>query len=797
MLKMKLACLMLVMGLSSLVQEAEAQKKKKNSIEVGYGDEYFKNGDYYKAVEYYATAYQKQPNSSYLNYKIAECNRLMFNYPKAEEFYGKTLKNTSNGSDYPLAAYWYALMQKTNGKYEEANASYDQFIATFKPKNKEEEDYLTQAKVEKEGCEFALTELKRPVRDHEFYALPVPVNSKFSDYAPAIYHHDSSVVLTSARENMTGGDIYDATGETFSDNIRFEKNKEGKWVKPDNKDGFNEAVNTAHNDGTGIFSSDKKKFYFTLGDDDQGERAIFVSKLIGGKWSKPTKLNTHINDPGGWNAQPSLNLKGDTLYFVSKRKGGLGQHDIWYSVSHKGEDHWEEPVNLGPKINTPFIDMAPSYYTNEHTLFFSSTGHKGMGGLDIFMAKGDSLQNVTNLGLPFNSNRDDFYFVIGDKKGYMTSNREGGSGNDDIYIFNIASKRSILASINGDSLSPLAESVSVRGKVLDASTKEGVPDLENVLTDETGQVLKTSKTNKEGGFRYDNLEKDKNYMVLLKENNAKVTSKSNYIVADVKITGSTNKVSKSLFENIYFDFDKADLRPEAIKVLDELAAYCLSHPEAQVELRANTDNYGTEKYNIDLSKNRGDAAMDYLVGKNMDRSALVVNAKGEGKPMATNKTEIGRQLNRRVEFYILGGGDVRASGMVYILQPKNTLYSIAKENGMTVDELKAFNGLQGVDIKAYSPIRVPRRGDAALVAPVTMSSANNINTKSSSLSGTFAEDGKMVLLDGEEIYTVQTGNTIFSIAKEFNMDLEELKRMNGMSNNGVSVGQKLKVKKKK
>jgi outer membrane protein OmpA-like peptidoglycan-associated protein/LysM repeat protein/tetratricopeptide (TPR) repeat protein len=778
-------------------QEGWAQKKKKNSIEVGYGDEYFKNGDYYKAVQYYATAYEKQPNSSYLNYKIAECNRLMFNYPKAEDFYGRTIKNTSNSSEYPLASYWYALMQKTNGKYDEAITSFDQFIATFQPKNKEEEDYVAQAKVEKEGCQFAVEELKHPIRDHEFYALPAPVNTKFSDYSPAIFHHDSSIVLTSARENNTGGDIYDATGESFSDNIRFEKNKEGTWVASDNKDGFKETVNTQHNDGAGIFTQDKKKFYFTQCNDDQGECAIFVTRLMGGRWSVPVKLNSHINDPGGWNAQPSLNSKGDTLYFVSKRKGGLGQHDIWYSVSPHGEDHWETPVNLGPKVNTAFIDMAPSFYTNEHTLFFSSTGHKGFGGLDIFMAKGDSLQKVTNLGLPFNSNRDDFYFVLGDQKGFMTSNREGGSGNDDIYVFNIASKKSILALINGDSLSPLAESVSVRGKVLDASTNEGVPNLENVLVDEAGLVLKTSKTNKEGGFRYDNLEKDKNYMVLLKEDNPKVTNKSNYKVVDVKITGSTAKVSRSLFENIYFDFNKSDLRPEAMKVLDELADYSLKNPNTQIELAANTDNYGTNDYNIALSKSRGDAAMEYLVSKNVDRSSLVVKARGEGKPIAANDNEIGRQLNRRVEFYILGGGDnVKASGMVYILQPQNTLYSLAKENGMTVEELKAFNGLQGEDIKAYSPIRVPRRGDAALVAPVTMSSAHDINSNSSYV-GTFAEDNKnIVLKEGEELYTVQPGNTLFSIAKEFNMGVEELKTMNKLSNNGVVVGQKIKVKKK-
>lgn len=776
-----------------MMAPAMAQKQKKNSIEVSYGDEYFKNQDYFQAEQYYTTGYQKSPNSSYITYRIAECNRLMFNYTKAEEFYGKTVNNTAGGGvDYPLAKYWYALMQKMNGKYEEADKTFDTFIAAFQPKTKEDQMYLAQAKTEKEGCEFAIKELARPQRDHEFQLLPGPVNTKFSDYSPAIFQHDSSLVITSARENMTGGQMYDMTGESFSDNLRFEKKKDGKWGKTENKDGFDELVNTKYNDGAGVFTKDKKKFYYTQCDDDQGECAIYMTKNHG-RWSPPVKLNENVNDKGGWNAQPSINTKGDTLFFVSKRAGGVGQHDIWYSVSHKGEDHWEKAVNLGHHINTPFIDMAPSYYSEEHTLFFSSTGHMGFGGLDIFMAKGDSLKNVSNLGLPFNSNKDDFYFILGADKGFLTSNRDGGAGNDDIYQFYIKSKNSLLAIVNNDSLNPLAESVSVRGKILDDSTMLGVPDLDNVLTDEKGNVLKKSKTNKEGTFRYDNLDKDKKYRVLLDEDKASVTKKKNYVVADIQVIGSKHKPTKNLFENIYFDYDKAELRPEATKVLDELADYCKANNHVQVELFANTDAFGTNNYNVNLSKKRGDAAIDYLMAKGVDRSALVVDARGEGKPAATNANEIGRQLNRRVEFYILGAQNFQATGMVYILQPKNTLFSIAKQHGMTVEQLKAFNGLEGEDIKAFSPIRVPRKGDAALVDPVTVGSLNNINSTSSS---ELPSGKNIVLNDGEEIYIVKQGNTFFSIAKEHGMSMDELKEMNGLSDVHITVGQKLKVKKK-
>ena len=773
------------------VFSVSAQKTKKNSIDVSYGDEYFKNGDYFQAEQYYITAYKKQTNSSYVAYRIAECNRLLFNYTKAEEFYGKTVNNTtSGGSEFPLAKYYFAQMQKMNGKYEEANATFDQFILSFQPKTKEDETYLGQAKVDKEGCEFAMIELKHPQRDYDFQVLPIPVNSKASDYSPAVYLHDSSIVITSARENSVGGEVYDATGESFSDNLRFEKKKDGKWALSENKDGFNELVNTKYNDGAGVFTKDKKKFYYTQCDDDQGACAIYATKKAADKWSKPVRLNDQINNKGGWNAQPSLNEKGDTLYFVSKREGGFGQHDIWFSAAHKGEDLWDTARNMGNHVNTPFIEMSPNFDSADRTLFFSSTGHKGFGGLDIFMAQGDSLKQIKNMGLPFNSNKDDFYFVVGDKKGFMSSNRDGGSGNDDIYMFNTEGQKALLAIANTDKIDTLAESVSVKGKVLDQETMDGVPDLDNLLTDEEGNVLKKSKTNKEGAFRYDNLDKTKNYKVLLKENDSKLTNKSNYVVANVQVVGTKGKPSKNLFENVYFDYDKVDLRSEAIKVLDELAEYCKENPQVQEELKANTDNFGTNQYNTSLSEKRGDEAMNYLVVKGVDRSSLVVDAQGEGKPMATNANEIGRQLNRRVEFYLLGAKDFKSSGMVYSLQPKNTLYSIAKENGMTVDELKRFNGLEGEDIKAFSPIRVPRNENKSLIDPATLGIVNMVTLPY------LPKSEHVVLTDGEELYTIEQGNTMFSVAKQFNMTIDELMKMNGLTDVKLVLGQKIKVRKK-
>jgi len=165
-----------------------------------------------------------------------------------------------------------------------------------------------------------------------------------------------------------------------------------------------------------------------------------------------------------------------------------------------------------------------------------------------------------------------------------------------------------------------------------------------------------------------------------------------------------------------------------------------------------------------------------MTSKGVDRSTLLVAANGETKPIAENNNEMGRQLNRRIEFYVLGAENFQPSGKVYILQPKNTLYSIAKENGMTVEELKNFNGLEGNDIKAYSPIRIPRKSNAVIIEKT--------------------EAETPVLAEGEEYYTVQAGNTLYSISKQFGMTVDELKTLNDFEHSALGVGKKIKVKKK-
>lgn len=785
-------------------------KNKKAKTAAETGDQHFRNYEYYLAAQEYLTAVNEDPEYIYAIYHLAESYRLYFNYDKAQKYYLQVLDK--DPSAYPLSRYWYAVTLKNRGEYEIALENFEQFIEEISETDQDAATIREKARLDAEGCKLAMHELKKPVRNYHFKVLPTPVNSPSSEFSPAIYENDSALVLSSARSGTVGDKDFGMLGGKFTDNFRFQKG-EGKdqWAYMSNSDNF-AIVNSEFNESSGSFTSDKKKFYFTrcddkviVGDFEEFNCAIYVTEKHSGKWSQPKKLNENINVKGQWNAQPSVSPKGDTLFFVSKRDGGLGMHDVYYSVS-SGKDDWSPAVNLGEGINTPYIDMSPCYYSKEATLFFSSNGHNGFGGLDIMKASGEGFKAVENLGLPFNSNMDDFYFVLGEEKGYLASNRQEGSGNDDIYMFNIRSEEAIVAEVNKDSLLAQAErdslgevkSISIVGTVLHEDSKEPAADVENKLKDKEGKVIKTTKTNEEGNFRFDNLPPD-DYKVEVEDKNAKLTSEVEYIVEDVHIKTSGKEVSKVLFENIYFDFDRYKLRREARKVLRELAAYCKKYPEIQIEMNASTDSYGSDEYNKVLSLNRGNAALEYLIGKGVDKSSLVVNALGEDKPIATNTNAAGRQLNRRVEFYILGGPGYEAKAMTYIADPNATLAEIAQKFGMTIEELKELNDIDDDSVRAYQPVRVRRTADDDIIAPVTMALVKPSKGASNSryqLNESNPEKYRSSIHSekGSDFYVVAPKNTLFSIARLFGMSLDELKHINGLTSDTIFKGQRLHIK---
>jgi outer membrane protein OmpA-like peptidoglycan-associated protein len=430
-----------------------AQSRKLVQAYVAEGDTYWEKALYWEAAQQYTNACLRSPDNLYATYQLAECQRLLFNYPEAEKSYGKVYYAQSK--EFPLALFYYSLMQKLNGKYVKAIQSFTRFSqqATQQATNQEMALLEPRANNEKEGCEMALLQKMLLRRDFEFQWLGSPVNTAYNDYAPIIADHDSALVITSGRADAKGKMQDARLGESLSDFFRFKAGEPGSsgkqtWQEFRGEDRL-ESINTKWGEGSGTFNHAHDAFYFASCLQHNGYCELYVTRLKNGKWMEPEKLNRNINQPGFDTRHPALTPGDDTLYFASNRPGGLGMNDLWMSI-RAGDDNWGPPTNLGNAINTPLNDLSPFFDATENLLFFASDGHKGLGGLDIFMVKRDAYSQpvLTNLGAPFNSNMDDCFFIMGKELGYLSSNREGGLGNFDIYTFHINSKEAVLAILN-------------------------------------------------------------------------------------------------------------------------------------------------------------------------------------------------------------------------------------------------------------------------------------------------------------------------------------------------------------
>ena len=803
--------------------------------EIKEGDAYFKLYQYHEAAQKYREAIVLAPNNYYAKYRLAESYFNHFDYAEAEKYYKEVADRKPQS--FPLARYKYAATLRARGEYRLAKNNLEIFLEKYVNKSKETKLYKEKAERDLKGCDIALEKLAEPKRDFRFELLPKPVNSTHHDYAPVIFDHDSSVIVTSTRSESEGGDDK-MLGGSFSDMYRFHS-ASGQWTEFEHTDGFDD-LNSKYNELGGSFTADGNRFYFTRCDHlSKGAVkeylcGIYVAKKAKGKWGHVTALNHYINQKGQWNAQPSVSPNADTLFFVSKRPGGFGMNDIWYSTAKGGNDKWTPAKNCGPNVNSPYSEQFPNYYSDRGVLFFSSNGLGGFGGLDVYRTTAPDFKDVEDLGLPFNSSRDDFSFVVGENIGYLSSNREGGLGGDDIYRFDIESQveEAVVAEIDmaevreqyeaehamtadttsGDvaleGVEPAApatlKSVSVIGVVKSKESDLPVEDVEEILVDQKGNVVQTTHSNDKGEFRFDNLPADEDYEIRIENKKGKsLVDNPDYFVEDLQVKASPVEVTRSHFENIYYDFDQYVLRPEAKEVLADLAEYYVQNKEVQIEINAFTDAFGSDEYNAWLSKKRGRTAYDFLTSKGVDKSAIVIRAQGEDVPMASNNNPVGRQLNRRVEFNIVGGPGYEAENMVYVVEPKMTLFTLAEKFDMSVNELKQLNAMNDNDLVAFAPIRVRRIGDADIVDPTTME-RGNVDMKKRDMKKELKrlmayhdfydrEHPNLDLKPGQDFYVVQPQNTLYRISKLYGMEIEDLMKMNGLDSDTIYSGEPIKV----
>ncbi|MEQ8878404.1 MAG: tetratricopeptide repeat protein, partial [Cyclobacteriaceae bacterium] len=474
------------------------------------GDKYAEANDHQRAIGVYKAVLETDDTNIAAQYKIAESYRAILDYEMAEGYYLKVKRR--NDGRFILAAYYYPLMKKLNGDYQEALENFEEFMLLLKEKDQHEDPryrhYYEQARIEREGTLIALNEISVAQPEHQFTILPKPVNSEDMDSAPSTYLNDSTIVISSGRKGGKGSG-QSAFGGSWNDLYRFSK-VGNNWSEVKTRDDF-DIVNDKFDDAAGMFNQDRTKFYFTRcveASTNVVNCFIYVSKLQKGEWTDPIKLNPNINVQGSNSRQACITVSGDSLFFCSDRDGGVGGYDIYLSTKF-GDENWGPAQHLGAQINTPFTESSPFYDHNDRALYFSSDGHRGFGGFDIYLADGSSFEKaeIYNVGAPFNSNKDDMFFFMGKHKGYVSSNRKGGVGKMDIYTFNISTEKDMITEIESDEAIAGRNSLFSDDYDFDSDNDEMLSEIISHLMASNVSNIEMALTNEQLSF-YNSLSKD-------------------------------------------------------------------------------------------------------------------------------------------------------------------------------------------------------------------------------------------------------------------------------------------------
>ena len=606
-----------------------AQKKNRKMVKA---DQAFTLEQYNKAAELYKKAYQNTKSralKSEIIFKQAECYRFSGNIKRAESYYKRAVK-----AKYPDVIVYlrYADVLRMNEKYEEAKVQYKKYIQ-LNPTDVTGEMGL-------KSCDYSINWLANPTR-YKVEIMPL-VNSRFSDFSPSFGNGEySELYFTSSRSGGFSNKIDDRTGETFTDLYSSKLNKKGKWSVPLI---LPEPVNTEGNEGSVALNKRGTTMYFTKCDVQKKKALgcnIYVSKRKGKIWGAPTLLQIKV-DSNTTLGHPTINEDESILIFSSDIRGGYGGKDLWM-VKQQKRGKWSDPVNLGPAVNTKGDEMFP-FLHSDGTLYFSSTGHIGMGGFDIFKStpdENDSYSSITNLKYPVNSSGHDFGMIIENsgERGYLTSDRKGGKGGDDIYQFE---------------LPPLV--LALKGVITDSKTGAILTNTRVVLSSSEGVAIET-KTDNTGSYTF-KLDPLLSYEILASLDgylNKKMTEttvgidENKVFIVDLIM----NPVKKEIIlPKIEYDFAKWNLRDKSISDLDMLAESLLDNPNVIIELKSHTDFVGNNKSNLRLSQKRADACINYLISVGIDAGQLVAVGAGEDEPFVIENKDGKRNGDVLTESYI-------------------------------------------------------------------------------------------------------------------------------------------------
>jgi outer membrane protein OmpA-like peptidoglycan-associated protein len=643
------------------VEFTKANMSKNKPLRTIY-KKYIKHGDkfyflhergYLIALEYYLEAYKQHSTSAILNYKIADCYlHTLYKY-KALPYALKAMELNPNAVfdlEYIVGMAYHQVED-----FDKAIEHYEKFKRNYS--GSDNDSLLFAAKRIKE-CNHGKEYIKDTIYD--LLDMGPIVNSQYADYVPLIRADQSYMIFTSRRPHKEinhdekgrhhGGLLADFDLEYYEDIYRTDHINDSTWSEPyrfdysTDKFGKHDACVSLSFDGLTIF---------TYRPDNEGD--LYTSKIVDGKWTetKPLKgINSKYRED-----HIAMSYDNKTAYFVSDRPGGFGKKDIW-KTNLIGEDEWDTPVNLGPTINTEYDEEGVFIHPDGKSLYFSSRGHNTMGGYDIFESTYEDGQwsTLLNMGYPINSPDDDVFFVLtaDGKNAYLSSVKEGGFGMQDIYSITpfIKKKHKEFDVVVFKGLVVDKETrVKLNAKVDITDNNTGVKIFSNTVDAERG-FLVTLPTGKEG----------RNYGIsveaegyLFYSENFDLVKKPGFKEYEKIIEMEKIKAGAVLtLRNVFFDFDKWDLKKESVTELDHAIKVLDTYKNLKIQIEGHTDSKGSDTYNQTLSEKRCNSVKEYLLTKGFDPNRIVkVIGYGEAKPVDTNDTDDGRAHNRRVEFRLM------------------------------------------------------------------------------------------------------------------------------------------------
>ena len=627
----KIYTILLLIAVSTTIVSAQNSKTKK-------ADNLYDRLAYTDAAQAYQKVLKKGTTDVYVFERLANCYYFINDTKKAEMYYKRVAKSKDAN---PEAIYNYAQTLKANGKFSDYNTWMKNF-AKLSPNDTRVKEFMKNPnyipKIMDDMARYTATNME-------------DINSEYADFGGIVYGKD--FYFASGRN--TSRKTYQWNEEPYLE--IYKATNVGGTMK--NAELLNGDVNTKYHESNAVISADGKRMYFDRndyfeGDYDKSANGInqinlYYAENIDGKgWSGVVSAPFNNNEYS--TGHPALSQDGKTLYFVSDMPGGKGGSDI-YMVAINSDGSLGTPERLGDNINTEGKELFP-YIDSNGTLYFSSNGHMGIGGLDVFYAEaqGDGFDVVNNLGKGVNSSADDFAYKYDptSQSGYVSSNREGGMGSDDIYMVEAVE-------------TPCEVTIAVL--VINENTNAAVAGARVDLYDTMGNRLSTKTSNVDGMVSFkaacDQAHEVQGVLADFESNASKVAPANDQ---KVSATIALKPIEEIIVEDqivlnpILFDLDKSNIKAQAAFELDKVVAVMNKYPEMVIAVGAHTDSRATDAYNLRLSEARAQSTVQYIISKGISGKRISGKGYGESQPKVScgdNCSEADHQLNRRSEFTIV------------------------------------------------------------------------------------------------------------------------------------------------